>query len=278
MDIVASYRKTFFAFSVEFFIFAATFFLALIASRAPISAVTSPSGLGASIGGFLAAFAGVSALLLLLVRTAKGAHIFSAIFALAILSGVALIGYRLGGPDVAALLFPVAALAYYALRRVAVVDLITILGVAGIAAHVGAGAAPNVIALLLVILSAYDIIAVYATGHMVLMAKTLLRSHVFFAMILPERPSGLLAPLADVEPERGFLFLGTGDLALPALLVASVGARSLPAAAFTAVGALIGLVGLHLLFVSQPDRRPMPALPPLALGTLLGYLLSFAFI
>ena len=134
---------------------------------------------------------------------------------------------------------------------------------------------PIGVAVILAALAGYDIVAVYVTKHMVAMAETLLRRRVFFAMILPERPSGFLLPVTEAVPGGGFVFLGTGDVILPALLVASVARMNPFASILVAVGALLGAASLHLMFLSQKVRRPMPALPPIAAGALIGFVISF---
>ncbi len=91
-------------------------------------------------------------------------------------------------------------------------------------------------------------------------------------MIVPDRPAGLAAPLADVTRGSGHSFLGTGDLTLPAMLVASAARAGWLAALSVSLGALLGLVAVNLIFRSQRVRRPMPALPPIALGAILGHL------
>jgi presenilin-like A22 family membrane protease len=158
---------------------------------------------------------------------------------------------------------------------VLVFDLILSLGLAGVAVAVGVGFRPIAMTAVLAALSVYDIIAVYLTRHMVLMGRALLRRKVFFAMILPERPAGLLAKMGQVAPGKEFLFLGTGDFVLPALLTVSVAAYYGTAASlFVAVGAAVGLAATHIIFISKSKMRPMAALPPIAAGSVIGYVLS----
>lgn len=224
---------------------------------------------------FLAAFAAATVLVVLLLRTFRGSRVFEAVFLLAIFTGVGTLFADLFGPAVAVLATAAAVFLYYGARSVLVFDLLLVAGCAGVAANLGAAMRPVGVAVILAILAGYDIAAVYVTKHMVTMAESMLRRRVFFAMILPERAAGFLLPVTEAAPGSGFVFLGTGDVILPALLVASVCGASLAAAAIVGLGALAGAAVLHLLFLTQKVRKPMPALPPIAAGALLGLVVTF---
>ncbi len=223
----------------------------------------------------LASVAVATMLLLWLIRSKTGARIFSGLFALAVLSGLFTAVSTLAGLGVAVLAVAFAILLYYNNPRVLAFDLILAIGLAGISASIGFGFRPVAVLVVLVCLSLYDIAAVYLTGHMVRIGKALLRRKAFFAMILPESPSGLLARISALGPDKGFSFLGTGDMVLPALLVSSVTVTAgiLPALV-VAVGAAVGLAVTHAIFISQKVRKPMAALPPIAAGAMLGYAFS----
>ncbi|MEA3249170.1 MAG: presenilin family intramembrane aspartyl protease [Patescibacteria group bacterium] len=225
--------------------------------------------------GLLVTIAIATIVLLWLIRTKVGGKIFGALFALAIFSGVFTAISTLFGLAVAVIFVTVAILLYYNNPRIVVFDVILSLGLAGVAASVGFGMRPVALLVALIVLSAYDIVAVYFTGHMVKLGRALLRRKVFFAMILPERPRGLLSRIGEVGTGRDFVFLGTGDFVLPAMLVSSVAAWSgLKAALPIAIGAALGLAATHIIFISQRIRKPMAALPPIAAGAALGYVFS----
>lgn len=249
------------------------------------TAVVAVSRSSAGLGGvsrqafdswsLLAAVAAATVALLWLIRSKVGARIFGALFALAIFSGLFTAVSVLAGLGFAVLTLAAAILLYYGNPRIVVFDIILSFGLAGIAASVGFGFRPMALLAALVALSAYDIAAVYLTGHMVRIGKALLRRKVFFAMILPESPRGLMSRMGDVGSGGAFVFLGTGDFVLPALLVASVtAADGILAAILTAAGAALGLAATHAIFILQKTRRPMAALPPVAAGAILGYLVS----
>jgi presenilin-like A22 family membrane protease len=258
------------------FVFASTFAVAVAAVRGNFAAMATPhiETNAAAVWSFLVAFAAATALVLILLHRPATTRLFEVIFLLAVFTGIGSLLFSLAGTAVAIIGTALAVLLYYKGRTVALFDVLLMTGSAGIAANLGASMQPTGIAIILAVLAIYDIIAVYVTRHMVAMAEGLLRRKVFFAMILPERPAGLLLPASEARPGAGFMFLGTGDLVLPALLVASVARTGLGAAAFVAAGALVGVAVMHVVFLSQKERRAMPALPPIVAGALVGFLVS----
>ncbi len=254
---------------------AATFAVAVLAVRSArqplVPAMPSDE---ATVWGFLAAFVSATALILILTRHFKKTKFLEAIFLLAVFTGIGSALVSIFGTSVAMLGTSAAVFLYYFSRSVLTFDLLLALGCAGIAANLGGAMRPTGAAVIIAVLAVYDIVAVYVTKHMVEMAETMLRRKVFFAMILSERPGDLLLPVMTVTPGSSFVFLGTGDVVLPALLVASVSLLDVRAAVLVAAGALCGAAVLHVIFLSQHERRPMPALPPIAVGALIGFVVS----
>lgn len=132
---------------------------------------------------------------------------------------------------------------------------------------------PIVIAILLAVLSAYDIISVYLTGHMVKMAKTMIERHLIFGFIIPEKIKYNFWGVQKAKPGQGVVFLGGGDVGLPIFLVANVAVSNLASGIVVALFAVLGMILSYYLFVSQKFKKPMPALPPIAMMTILGYLI-----
>jgi len=264
---------------VETVIFCLVFALVLLALRpgrpASVAAVAAAP---LSVWSFLAAFAAATVLFILLTRSARGSRWFAALFALAVFIGVAAAADVFFGPATAVLAASAAVLAYYGWKRVIVFDLVLVLGLAGVAIDLGAALQPTGTAVILALLSVYDIVAVFFTRHMVTGAEALLRQKALFAIIIPSAPAGFWRRSASVEPGRGFLIMGTGDLVLPALLVAAAGRYGLVRGLAVALGAIAGLVSTHLIFMAQRRRRPIPALPPIALGAIIGYLFTLIFV
>lgn len=148
----------------------------------------------------------------------------------------------------------------------------------GVSLILGGRIDPLMAVIILVIFSLYDIIAVYLTGHMVEMARSMIEQKVIFAFIIPSKLSYFIKPPEEFKigtKESELFIFGGGDIALPLLLVFSLVKVSLFNAIFVAAFSLIGIFLTHLIFVSQTERKPMAALPPIAAMSILGYLITF---
>lgn len=153
-----------------------------------------------------------------------------------------------------------------------------ILAVAGIGSLLGLAISPKTVVIIMVILSLYDIVAVYVTGHMVKMANTMMESGAIFGFIIPSQMSGFFSHKGEVQAHVGvggkFMILGSGDIGLPVVLASSVVRYSLNDAVIVAFFSLVGLFLTHLIFLNQKERKPMAALPPIATMSIIGYLVA----
>lgn len=136
---------------------------------------------------------------------------------------------------------------------------------------------PVVIAGLLIIFSVYDFIAVYKTKHMVKMATEMIKTKAIMGLVIPFNFSDLLDNLEDKE-KKEFMVLGGGDLAFPLFLISSVTLRygikeALLIVAFSGIGLFLSFY----LFIIQKTRKPIPALPPIALMAIIAYLIIAFF-
>jgi hypothetical protein len=132
---------------------------------------------------------------------------------------------------------------------------------------------PEIVIALLAVFSVYDIVAVYKTKHMVEMAKEMIDSRAILGLIIPRNLSGFGEGLIRLKPGGKFLILGGGDIVFPLFLccslIPSYGiAKSFLAAAFS----ILGLLASFFLFAFQKKRSPIPALPPIAFFSIVGYL------
>lgn len=148
------------------------------------------------------------------------------------------------------------------------------IGLSGVAAVLGMSMTPTAALLILVLFSAYDIVAVYKTRHMMRMARTMLESGTVFGFIIPAKWRDFLVHRDNAQLGERFMLLGSGDIGLPIIFAASIARVSLLSAVVVAVSAVVGLLITHLLFVNQSQRRPMAALPPIATMCVLGYLVA----
>jgi len=217
----------------------------------------------------------------------KGSGVMLQIFfVLAVFSGLDILFGTFTGEPTATILAAGLIILRFVRPTVWLHNLVVIGGLAGIGAMLGITLLPRDAIILLIILAVYDVIAVYKTKHMVKMAKAMIKKRVILGIIIPEKILGLKASMADVEQdkipvkriikpsERGkFMILGGGDLILPLLLIASVANQNIWQSVVILVFALLGLLAMHLLFIKLKSK-PMPALPPLAVFSILGYLVS----
>jgi presenilin-like A22 family membrane protease len=217
----------------------------------------------------------------------KGSGVMLQIFfVLAVFSGLDILFGTFTGEPTATILAAGLIILRFVRPTVWLHNLVVIGGLAGIGAMLGITLLPRDAIILLIILAVYDVIAVYKTKHMVKMAKAMIKKRVILGIIIPEKILGLKASMADVEQdkipvkrilkpgERGkFMILGGGDLVLPLLLIASVANQNIWQSVIILIFALLGLLAMHLLFIKLKSK-PMPALPPLAVFSILGYLVS----
>lgn len=150
-----------------------------------------------------------------------------------------------------------------------------VLALGGIGAIIGLSLTPLTAVVLLVVLSFYDIIAVYKTGHMVKIAEEMIKSRAISGIILPQNYKGWAEKLENVRPGGTFMILGSGDLIMPLILISSVvGLDGLVSGLVILPFSLAGLFLTYYLFITQKTRKPMAALPPIAVASIIGYLVS----
>ncbi|MEK7607186.1 MAG: presenilin family intramembrane aspartyl protease [Patescibacteria group bacterium] len=230
-----------------------------------------------TVSGFVFSFLAATVVLFILLKSFRGRVIFEFLLSIAVFGGVwFLLGAFLPSPwDI--LFASAVTLLRLFLPYVIVQNGVMIAGVAGISAMLGISTPWKTALMILVLLSIYDVIAVYETKHMVTMFKGLLERGVVFALTVPEKLSGQFHHLRSVNPREGYFFLGSGDLALPSLFVVSAFATHPALGIGAMIGSALGVVLMETLF-RLGKGNPMPALPPITLGSLLGFFLAMLFI
>lgn len=142
-----------------------------------------------------------------------------------------------------------------------------ILATAGVGVIFGISLSPIPLIIFLIMLSAYDFLAVFATKHMVEMANFIVKKDLAFTITAkaPPRKPG--------EKEQR-IDLGTGDMIAPIMLEVSVLAQFGPVATiFVFVGSIVSLA-LFLTLVWK-KKMVLPALPPIVLGMVVSLTLGF---
>lgn len=229
-------------------------------------------------GQFLLGFLIVTLLIIGLLKFTHSGFLFQFFFYFALWTGIWSL-FDLVLPIVVAALFACwFIIARIVFPQVWLQNLNLVLGLAGISFTFGLGVPVTVMILLLLFFSFYDVIAVFATKHMVTLFRGLLSRGAVFAIIVPEKFSQFFTNLKDVQPGGNFLFLGTGDLVFPAVFAVSALREGIAYSIAICLGSLVGLFLLHLFFVLSEKKKPLPALPLLALGSIAGFFIaSFLF-
>jgi len=199
----------------------------------------------------------------------KTLFIFSVFF-----GGEILLSSLIGFSGICAILMGILIFLWLKSSSIFIHDLIIILGIAGVGAVLGLSLEPQIIILLLIIFSIYDIIAVYITKHMIRIAKEMVRQKVIVGFIFPSNISDFKESVEKVEPGGKFVVLGGGDVVFPLLLCVSLVPWGIKNSLIIAIFALIGLFISYLIFISQKFRRPIPALPPIALFSIIGFFIT----
>lgn len=153
-------------------------------------------------------------------------------------------------------------------ENILLMNIILIFTIPGIGSWLGSslGFIPSL--LLLIGLAIYDIIAVFGTKHMVKLA---------------EEAKGRIPMMFAIPIGDRYLGLGTGDLAIPLTFSVSILRESilkdtsiLPVIT-ASLGGCIGLVALFFYVLNKKDVT-LPALPPIALGLILGFGIGMIFL
>lgn len=223
----------------------------------------------------LLSFAVGTAIIILALKFVKRPVFFHGIFSLALFLGwQTILGTYL--PLIPSLIIAVMILiGRYAYPKVWVQNCVLLGGISGLAVGLGLTLRWQTVIILLTLIAIYDIIAVYKTKHMVKMAKGLIRHRVFPALIVPGRSRGLGCEIKEVRTGKEFMFLGSGDFAFPWLLCVSALPLGLGPAFVCALGGFLGIILSFLLFNLQKEKKPIPAMPPIFLLSVLGFLIGY---
>lgn len=261
------------------FLFAIGQVLALVVayelkSLAPMKQVTTYGGVF-DIFSFLMFFFAATLFLVILFQFHKGRFVYRAIFIATVFLGLFKLFEMIFPSSLSALVAIVFILGLYIIPTVWAHDLIIVLAAAGIGPLFGLQLRWDVAASLLVILSVYDIVAVFVTKHMIPLAHALLKHQASFALLIPEQLNGFRSPLTSVVPGSGFLILGGGDLIIPMIFSTSVFLTNRQLAWWSVCGMFVGFLLNHLFLVLH--RKPIPALPLITLGAFFGIAVGIFF-
>ena len=153
-------------------------------------------------------------------------------------------------------------------------DLLVALSIAGISVPLGLSINPKSMIILLVFFAFYDFIAVYKTKHMIKMAKSMMEAGAITAFFIPFQWRNFFLKIKDARTGKDFIVLGGGDIAFPLLFAISVLRIDFVASILVSIFAFMGLTVSYFTFALQKTRRPIPALPPIALFAIVGYIIA----
>ena len=227
---------------------------------------------------FLTAFLLVTLFIFLLTRFLKFKKekgiIFKIIFILAVAFG-GLLFLETWLPQPTSLII-IVALIYWWWEKPLILnqDILIILGIAGVGSALGLALQPLQVVALLIIFSIYDYIAVYKTKHMIKMAKEMIEQRAILALVIPPSFAGFQASLEEIRPGGKFLILGGGDIVFPLLFSASLIPTEVLNSIIVAFFSLIGLFAGFYIFIKQKIRQLIPALPPISLFSIIGFLIT----
>lgn len=207
-------------------------------------------------------------------RDKAGRIIYRLFFFLVIMGGGQIIFSAFFSPLITLWLTVLLIVAMITVKQVMAQNVLVMMAIAGVGLVIGLSVTPLMAVWALLILSFYDILAVYVTKHMVRLAEGMVEAGAVFGFIIPMQFSGWRESVRQVKPGDKFMILGSGDIALPLILAVSLVRISMVQAWTVAIFSMAGLFCTHLLFVNQKQRRPMAALPPIAMMAIVGYLVA----
>jgi presenilin-like A22 family membrane protease len=210
-------------------------------------------------------------------------YVFKILFALMFAWGV-LVVIDLSSPSfIAYALAAVAGLAWLFWARIWLHDLLLLTALAGAGSVFGFLFSPWAFMVFMLIIAVYDLLAV-RFGFMVWMADRLSETASLPAFIFPKRLKDWRYRLDMVRfgelkekasEEREYAVLGGGDIGFPLMLSVAVFFEfDLSGAVIVGAFALAGLVGAFLIQMYWLKGKPMPALPPIAFLSLVGFIIA----
>lgn len=243
-----------------------------------------------SLGPVIIYFFGVVvilALILLITPLSKLRLVFRILFALMFAWGVFVITALILPAAVAYPVAIIAGIAWLFWARVWLHDLLLLIALAGAGSVFGFLFSPWTFMIFMLIIAVYDVLAV-RFGFMVWMVDKLSESTTLPAFIFPKQIRDWKLSLQDVRlgemkkdesAEREYAVLGGGDIGFPLMLAVSVYfATNLASAVFVGVFALVGLMSAFLVQLLWLKGKPMPALPPIAALSLIGFIIASSFL
>jgi len=243
-----------------------------------------------SLGPVIAYFFGVVvalALILSIIPLSKLRLVFRILFTLMFAWGIFIVTALILPPTTAYPLAIIAGIAWLFWARIWLHDLLLLITLSGAGSVFGFLFSPWTFMIFMLIIAVYDVVAV-RFGFMVWMADKLSESATLPAFIFPKKIREWKLNLKNVRvgdlkkeesDRREYSILGGGDIGFPLMLAVSVFFETdLVSAVLVGVFALMGLMSALLIQSFWLKGKPMPALPPIAFFSLIGFLIASLYL
>jgi presenilin-like A22 family membrane protease len=134
--------------------------------------------------------------------------------------------------------------------------------------------------ILLILISIYDMYAVWSSKHMIKLAKYQAKSNMFAGLFVPYKLGGMSKPKQNDHTQKVKVknaILGGGDIAFPLIFAGTVlesAIITMPLAQAIKETMLIPIfatIALSLLFYFSEDKKFYPAMPFITAGCFIGY-------
>ena len=229
----------------------------------------------------------VLALILFIIPLSKLRLVFRILFTLMFAWGIFIVIALILPPAAAYPLAIIAGIAWLFWARVWLHDLLLLITLSGAGSVFGFLFSPWTFMIFMLIIAVYDVVAV-RFGFMVWMADKLSESATLPAFIFPKKIRDWKLNLKNVRvgdlkkeesDRREYSILGGGDIGFPLMLAVSVFFETdLVSAVLVGVFALMGLMSALLIQSFWLKGKPMPALPPIAFFSLIGFLIASLYL
>jgi presenilin-like A22 family membrane protease len=224
----------------------------------------------------------VIAIVLFIIPLNKLKLVFRVIFAVMFAWGVFIVTFFKLPTAASYSIAAVAGIAWLFFARIWLHDLLLLIALAAAGSIFGYLFSPLTFMIFMLVIAVYDFLAV-RFGFMVWMADRMSGVASLPAFIFPKKPGDLALNLKTVQftelrkeesAKREHTILGGGDIGFPLMLAVSIFFKyGLPGAILVGALSTLGLIGAFIIQKLWLKGKPMPALPPIAALSLIGYLI-----
>jgi presenilin-like A22 family membrane protease len=229
----------------------------------------------------------VIALVLFFIPLNKLKYFFKILFALMFAWGVFIVSYFFMPDPAAYALAAVAAIVWLFWARIWLHNILLLVALAAAGSIFGFLFSPWTFMIFMLVIAVYDVVAV-RFGFMVWMADRMSGAASLPAFVFPKKVSDINLNLKAIQvgeikkeaaDKREHTILGGGDIGFPLMLSNSVYfTYNMNAAILTGAFGVVGLIGAFAIQKIWLKGKPMPALPPIAIMSLIGFVIASRYL